>query len=38
MSSAVDTTVPKRGKAVVLTDLAIATPPGCYGRVGKWVF
>jgi dUTP pyrophosphatase len=27
--------VPARGKALLKTDLAIAVPPGTYGRVGK---
>ena len=25
--------VPRRGKALIPTDLAIAVPPGCYGRI-----
>jgi len=29
----VDAVVPARGRAVVQTDLAIAVPDGCYGRV-----
>ncbi len=28
------TVVPARGRALVPTDLALAVPPGCYGRVG----
>ena len=31
--SAEDATIPARGKGVVKTDLAIAVPPGTYGRV-----
>lgn len=31
--SAVEMVVPAKGKAVVPTDLAIAVPEGCYGRV-----
>lgn len=31
--SAVDIVVPARGKAIISTDLAIALPSGCYGRV-----
>eukprot|EP00192_Tetraselmis_astigmatica_P014922 CAMPEP_0117686942 /NCGR_PEP_ID=MMETSP0804-20121206/22791_1 /TAXON_ID=1074897 /ORGANISM="Tetraselmis astigmatica, Strain CCMP880" /LENGTH=165 /DNA_ID=CAMNT_0005498813 /DNA_START=230 /DNA_END=723 /DNA_ORIENTATION=- len=33
LSSAIRTTVPKRGKAMVPTDLSIAIPPGTYARV-----
>ncbi|CAO2819753.1 unnamed protein product [Amaranthus hypochondriacus] len=33
LSSAVDTKVPARGKALVATDLSIAVPPGTYARV-----
>lgn len=33
--SAHDVTVPAEGKALVKTDLAIAVPDGCYGRVGR---
>eukprot|EP00906_Rhabdomonas_costata_P025826 RCo036884 len=33
LSSAVDVVVPAGGKVVVPTDLAIAVPPGTYGRV-----
>lgn len=38
LSSAYDITVPKRGKAIVKTDLAIAIPPNTYARVGKLEF
>lgn len=31
--SAHDTTIPARGKALVDTDIAIAVPPGTYGRI-----
>lgn len=31
--SAVETVVPAKGKAIVPTDLSIAVPEGCYGRV-----
>ena len=27
-------TIPAEGKALVKTDIAIALPEGCYGRVG----
>ncbi|XP_019156125.1 PREDICTED: deoxyuridine 5'-triphosphate nucleotidohydrolase-like [Ipomoea nil] len=33
LSSAVETTVPARGKAMVPTDLSIDIPPGTYGRI-----
>lgn len=33
LSSAIDTQVPARGKALVLTDLSIAIPEGTYGRI-----
>ncbi|XP_010677507.1 deoxyuridine 5'-triphosphate nucleotidohydrolase [Beta vulgaris subsp. vulgaris] len=33
LSSAVDTKVPARGKALIPTDLSIAVPPGTYARV-----
>jgi hypothetical protein len=33
--SAVEVTVPARGKALVATDLSIAIPEGTYARVGK---
>eukprot|EP00475_Leptophrys_vorax_P030289 TRINITY_DN4526_c0_g1_i1.p2 TRINITY_DN4526_c0_g1~~TRINITY_DN4526_c0_g1_i1.p2 ORF type:complete len:170 (-),score=41.13 TRINITY_DN4526_c0_g1_i1:584-1033(-) len=33
LSSAVNTVVPARGKALVATDIAIALPEGVYGRV-----
>jgi dUTP pyrophosphatase len=32
--SAEEASVAKRGRAVVRTDVAIALPPGVYGRVG----
>lgn len=32
-SSSADVTIPARGKCIVPTDLSIAVPPGCYGRV-----
>lgn len=35
ISSAYETVVPAEGKAVVKTDIAIAIPPDCYGRIGK---
>lgn len=35
LSSAYDTIVPKRGKAIVKTDLAVAIPWGTYARIGK---
>lgn len=31
--SAEKVTIPKQGKALVKTDIAIALPEGCYGRV-----
>jgi len=34
-NSAYDYTVPAQGKMIALTDLQIALPDGCYGRVGK---
>ena len=34
LSSAYDLVVPARGKALVKTDLEMAIPEGCYGRVG----
>ena len=34
LCSAVDGVVPARGKALLKTDLAVAVPSGCYGRVG----
>ena len=34
LSSAYDLIVPARGKALVKTDLEMAIPEGCYGRVG----
>lgn len=33
--SAYDVSIPARGKAIVKTDLSIAVPPDCYGRIGK---
>lgn len=33
LSSAHDLTVPARGRALVKTDLAVAVPPGTYGRI-----
>ena len=33
MYAARDTTVPARGKALVDTDISIAVPAGCYGRI-----
>ena len=36
LSSAYDSVVPARGKALIKTDLAIAIPEGTYGRVGKY--
>lgn len=33
LSSAKEAVVPAKGKAVISTDLAIALPAGCYGRV-----
>lgn len=33
LSSAVDTQVPARGKALIITDLSCALPGGTYGRV-----
>ena len=33
LCSAYDGVVPKRGKALLKTDIAIAVPPNCYGRV-----
>ena len=32
--SACDVTLPAEGKAIVKTDIAVALPEGCYGRVG----
>ena len=34
--SAYDVTIPAEGKALVKTDIAIALPEGCYGRVGTY--
>ena len=33
LSSAYDVVVPKRGKAIVKTDLAVAIPPETYARI-----
>ncbi|PAA92371.1 hypothetical protein BOX15_Mlig022808g1, partial [Macrostomum lignano] len=33
LCSAADMSIPSQGKAIVPTDLAVAIPPGCYGRV-----
>ena len=33
LSSAVDTIVPSCGKAIIPTDISIAIPNGCYGRI-----
>eukprot|EP01083_Nonionella_stella_P067808 179596_1 len=33
LSSACDVIVPAQGKALVKTDLAVAIPEGCYGRI-----
>lgn len=33
LSSAENTVVPARGKAIVKTDISIACPPGTYGRI-----
>ena len=35
LSSAVDIVVPKKGKAIVKTDIAIAIPENTYARVGE---
>ena len=35
--SAYDYTVPPMEKVLVKTDIQIALPSGCYGRVGKWL-
>lgn len=32
--SAADVLVPPQGKVIVPTDIALAVPDGCYGRVG----
>ncbi len=36
LSSAYDLVIPKRGKAIVKTDIAIAIPEGTYARVGEY--
>ena len=33
--SAYDLVIPARGRALAKTDIQIALPDGCYGRVGK---
>lgn len=35
--SAYDMVIPAKGKALVKTDIQIALPDGCYGRVGELV-
>jgi len=37
LSSAVDIVVPKKGKAIVKTDIAIAIPENTYARVGEFM-
>lgn len=34
--SAADVCIPGQGKMLVPTDLALAIPHGCYGRIGKY--
>jgi dUTP pyrophosphatase len=34
LSSAVDTMIPARGRALVATDLSVAVPEGTYARIG----
>jgi hypothetical protein len=36
--SAYDYLLPARGKLTALTDIQIAVPDGCYGRVGQYSF
>ena len=36
LSSAYDVVVPAHGKAIVKTDLAVATPLDCYARIGEF--
>lgn len=36
LSAAEAKVVPAHGKALVKTDLAIATPLDCYARIGEW--
>ena len=36
--SAYDYIVPARGRVTALTDIQIAVPLGCYGRVGQYLF
>src|SRR6056300_313294 len=33
LKAAHDTIVPARGKSIIATDLSIAVPEGCYGRI-----
>jgi len=33
--SAQNLTIPAEGKALVKTDIALAIPDGCYGRIGQ---
>ena len=35
LSSAYDLVIPKHGKAIVKTDIAISIPEGTYARVGE---
>jgi dUTP pyrophosphatase len=35
--SAYDYVLPARGKVTALTDIQIAVPDGCYGRVGQYL-
>ena len=34
LSAAHDYDIPPRGKTLVMTDLAVQIPPGCYARIG----
>lgn len=36
--SAYDYIVPAKGKVIAKTDIQIALPNGCYGRVGKLIY
>lgn len=36
--SAVNHIIPARGKAIISTEIAIAIPEGCYGRIGTVLF
>jgi dUTPase len=36
LSSAYDITVPKKGKAIIKTDLSVAIPPETYARIGNF--